>query len=96
MKVKIELTVDIGVFDTDDEVPGTKGLRMVHSILCVALGEFRSARTPARLYVDKRYPDTDDYSWLDRGKKIIEVKLRTRIAGEIKVQACNYNNYRVG
>ena len=65
----------------------------LHDLLCDALAEFRHVRTPAHEYVDRRYPDIEEYRWLNREKKVVEVsrrcalaeKLRNAVAGSLRV-----------
>ncbi len=63
-------------------VPDAASDAEIHSVLMDALFEFVSHRggTNAETYVNKRYPDTADYAWLDRKAKIEEVQRRTDIA----------------
>jgi len=49
-----------------------------------ALYEFQMSRTPAEAYVNKRYPDNEDYAWLNRTKKVKEVERRCKIAEQIR------------
>lgn len=55
----------------------------VKMMLLDALSEFRSNRGPsAREYVNRRYPNTPGYAWLDREKKITEVMKRQQLADD--------------
>jgi len=50
-------------------------------ILLDALAEFVNHRGPTpETYVNTRYPDTPDYAWLNRPKKIAQVKARCDVA----------------
>lgn len=79
----MKLTIE---FEIDEKVD----VRTVQYLIMDALGEFVSHRSPATEYVNKRYPDTPDYAWLNREDKVAEVIRRCRIAdimhnGEITV-----------
>lgn len=84
---ELHLTMSLDAPLTADE------RKELHDLLCDALAEFRCARTPAREYVDTRYPDVEGYRWLNRDKKVIEVskrcmlaeRLRNAVAGSLRV-----------
>jgi hypothetical protein len=90
MQVEIQLKVEVGAFGSEEAA-----YRMVHGIMCDALAEFANTRTPAKRYVDTRYPDDERYAWLDRTKKIAEVELRTRIAQDLRHAAAESSAYTV-
>lgn len=53
----------------------------IRTTLLDALYEFRANRGPnAEEYVNKRYPKTPEYSWLNRKEKIQQVNTRNRLA----------------
>ena len=55
--------------------------RVIQNILMDSLYEFQSNRGPTSAeYVEKRYPDSSGYLWLDREKKVAEVNKRKRLA----------------
>lgn len=56
-----------------------------------ALGEFVSRRKNAEAYVNKRYPDTPDYAWLNRTKKIGEVCARVQVAESLHDSVLSLN-----
>jgi hypothetical protein len=55
-------------------------------LLSDAVSEFAVHRTPATLYVDKRYPGDDVYAGEERSKKIAQVQRRIELA--TKLHAC--------
>jgi hypothetical protein len=62
-------------------LPDDVSLDTARYILMDALAEFQTARGPnAEAYVNKRYPDTPEYAWLDRADKITQVERRRQIA----------------
>lgn len=74
------------------EFEGEASERQVRYLIMDALSEFVSHRGPtAETYVNNRYPNTADYSWLNRADKIREVNERIILAqrlhsGNIKVK----------
>jgi hypothetical protein len=80
MQTKIILTVDGGL--TDDE----------QADLCYlfsdALGEFAARRTPAKQYVEERYPDDKRYFAFD--DKLAQVERRNTLALKLHSAALNF------
>lgn len=61
------------------DVPSDATEREVTMILADAIGEFFGHRYPAKEYVDRRYPDTEAYSWLNREAKVESTNRRLEI-----------------
>lgn len=58
--------------------------RQFQVLFADALAEFISHRGPtSEDYVNERYPNTPDYAWLDRSKKIGEVNQRKLVADRL-------------
>jgi hypothetical protein len=74
MKVTIDFGNSVGL-----------SAREVTHLLMDALAEFQSSRGPtSREYVDRRYPNTKAYAWLDREEKIKQVDKRKWAAEEMR------------
>lgn len=70
MKVTIEFNDELNISEKE-----------LRHLMADAFYEFVShRRLSAEEYVNKRYPDTEDYSWLDRKAKIAQVNRRILIA----------------
>lgn len=68
------------VIITDDPEIASRGYSIQTTIMD-AFYEFRANRGPtASEYVNKRYPETPEYSWLNREEKIKQVNTRNRLA----------------
>lgn len=80
MATKIVLTVDDGL--TAQEVDDLRYL------LSDALGEFAARRTPARDYVENRYPGPDYYP--DREEKVEQVRRRCAVARKLHNAALGF------
>ncbi len=76
------MTRTITLTVADDSLGQCCTEKQIRHILMDALAEFVShRRTPtAEAYVNKRYPDTPNYAWLNRSAKIGEVIARCEIA----------------
>jgi hypothetical protein len=69
------------VIEVPDSAVAGKCNRDLQYLFADALGEFSTLRGPsAEAYVARRYPDTSDYAWLNREKKIAQVRERVRLA----------------
>jgi hypothetical protein len=73
MQTKITLTVDGGL--TEDELTNLRYL------IDDALGEFVARRSPARQYVEERYPDDGRYFAFN--DKLAQVELRNQLAHKL-------------
>jgi hypothetical protein len=53
-------------------------------LLCDALSEFATRRSPAAQYVDERYPATNEgYNWVNRPEKVAQVQRRITLAQKL-------------
>lgn len=77
---KVTLKLEIVV---DDDLVGPEGalrLEQLRYLFAHAFAEFQRPRRDAEAYVAKRYPESEGYKWLDRGKKTREVETRVKLA----------------
>lgn len=82
MATKIVLTVEEGL--TKQEVEDLRYL------LTDALGEFAARRTPARDYVENRYPGSDVYPGALREKNVQQVERRNALAKKLHDVALHF------
>lgn len=98
--MKITITLDLDLTEGTDT-------NLVRSVIRDAAAEFAAGRHSfytnveterdrARSYVAERYPDTQDYKWLDREAKINEVVERTRIARALHHASFNDADIKIG
>jgi hypothetical protein len=80
MAMKIILTVDDGL--TEQEQADLRYL------LSDALGEFAARRTPAKAYVEERYPDDKHYFAFD--DKLAQVERRNTLARKLHNAALHF------
>lgn len=65
------------------ENPENLSEKQIRHLIMDALAEFQSARLyNAQEYVNRRYPNTPDYAWLDREAKI-EITKKRLITAEL-------------
>lgn len=88
-KKRINITVSF-------DVPEDATNREVTMILADAIGEFRGHRTPAKDYVDRRYPDTPAYAWLNRDEKVESTIRRCYLAECMSSTVNGWNIEEVG
>jgi len=86
-RINVEVSFDVPEDATNQEIT---------MILADAIGEFRSHRLPAKEYVDRRYPDTPGYAWLDRAKKVESTERRCHIADCMSYTVNGWNIEEVG
>lgn len=89
-KIKVVLEVDLGepgvtALTTEEQI------QMVRGVVCSALSEFEATRTPAKEYMDVRYPP-EKYLW-DRAEKMADVELRAFVARKLHHQATEWAPY---
>ena len=75
---KVSLHLEIA--DITDEVTEDQ----LRGLMSDALAEFINPRRDARKYVHTRYFPAEDYVWMDREKKILEVRSRVRLAEKLR------------
>ena len=71
-----------------DETFTAQDVEDIRYLFVDALAEFASRRTPARDYVEQRYPDPSYLS--DRDKKVEQVQRRTALARKLHDVALNF------
>lgn len=76
MKIVIEVPVPIDLTETE--------FAALRHLFCDAFAEFQNHRETPTQYVDARYPNTKEYSWLNRPKKIAEVAMRVKLAEKLR------------
>jgi hypothetical protein len=79
----VQITITLPV-DAAEELEGLDN-RQLHGLLMDALAEFVAHRGPTpEEYVNRRYPNTPNYAWLDREKKARSVRWRNHVAEQIR------------
>lgn len=78
--VTVTMTIELPDSVTDYSSPE----RAVLMTLADALSEFEGHRRPITSYLDRRYPPSDGYEWVNRERKAQQLEERILLARKLK------------